>query len=77
VNQAVPIQGTLVTDNAAMLPNNSAFIIMTNAVKHLLVRNELFHFIATMLDEMLDPVRAIGECVVLALDALDSAGSKA
>jgi hypothetical protein len=73
----VPTQGTLMTDDTAMLPNNSIFIIMTCAVEHLLVRNELFHFVLIALDETLDPFRVIGECVVLVLDALDDAGSKA
>jgi hypothetical protein len=73
--RVVPVQGALMTDNAVMLPNDSIFTIATDAVEHLFVRNELFHFAIVALDQMLDPVGAIGEHVVLVLDALDDAGS--
>jgi hypothetical protein len=49
----VPIQGALMTDNATMLPNNSILIIATDAVKHLLVGNELFHFAIVALNKAL------------------------
>jgi hypothetical protein len=69
--------GTLVTDNATMLPDDSVLIIMTDAVEHLLVGDELFHFIIVALNEVLDPFRVVGKHAVLVLGTLGNAGSKA
>jgi hypothetical protein len=47
-----------------------------DAVKELLMRNELLHLVAIKLNQVFDPVGVIGWAAILVLDALSGASSK-